>query len=258
MIDWEMFMIIAPIKTGKILTSQHTIFELLDKYLPEAAEKSVVAITSKIISLCEGRVSPVPGKTKDELVKQESDYYLDTEPGKYKYSFTLTQNTLIPMAGIDESNGNGQHVLWPQNPQKNADEIREYLRKKFNLKDIGVVITDSTCMPMRWGVIGIALSYSGFRAINDYTDKEDLFGRKLQVSMAAVANGLAATAVLAMGEGAEQTPIAVISDVPFVKFQGHSPTKKELELFYMKDKDEDLFAPFLNAVKWLPGKKGKL
>jgi F420-0:gamma-glutamyl ligase len=57
-----------------------------------------------------------------------------------------------------------------------------------------------------------------------------------------------------MGEGTEQTPIAVISDVPFVKFQQHNPTKEELEFFYIKNKEEDLFAPFLNAVKWHLGK----
>jgi F420-0:gamma-glutamyl ligase len=76
--------------------------------------------------------------------------------------------------------------------------------------------------------------------------------------MAAVANGLASASVLTMGEGSEQTPIAIISEVPFVKFQDRNPTKEELELFYLKDKDEDLFAPFLNAVKWLPGKRKKV
>jgi F420-0:gamma-glutamyl ligase len=250
-------MIIKPFKTGKILPSKMSIFELLDKYLLEVPEKSVVAITSKIISLCEGRVSPIPGPSKDELIKQEY-YYLATGRKKYKYSFTLTQNTLIPMAGIDESNANGQHVLWPKDPQKNANEVRKYLKHRFRLKEVGVVITDSTCMPMRWGVIGIALGYSGFKGINDYTGKKDLFGRPLQVSMAAVANGLASASVLTMGEGSEQTPIAIISEVPFVKFQDRNPTKEELELFYLKDKDEDLFAPFLNAVKWLPGKRKKV
>jgi F420-0:gamma-glutamyl ligase len=191
---------------------------------------------------------------KDKLVRSEADYYLPDEEIKPGFSFTIARNTLIPMAGIDESNGNGYYVLWPENPQKSANEIRKYLRDKFGLQNIGVVITDSTCMPMRWGVVGIALSYSGFRALNDYTKKKDLFGRTFEVSQAGVASGLAASAVAAMGEGAEQTPLAVISDVPFVQFQDKDPTQKELELFYLKDKDEDLFAPFLNAVKWQKGR----
>jgi F420-0:gamma-glutamyl ligase len=159
------------------------------------------------------------------------------------------------MAGIDESNGNGHYVLWPKDSQQTANEVRKHLKEKHGLKELGVVITDSTCIPLRWGVIGIALGYSGFKAINDYTKKQDLFGRPFEVSQAGVASGLASAAVLAMGEGTEQTPIAVITEASFVKFQGRNPTKEELEFFYIKNKDEDLFAPFLNSVGWKKGKK---
>jgi putative folate metabolism gamma-glutamate ligase len=247
-------MIVKPIKTAKILPNEQTIFELLDNYLPALEERSVLAITSKIISLCEGRVVPADEVSKNELVQQEADFYLPDANTNHGFRFTIIQNTLIPMAGIDESNGNGFHILWPSNPQKTTDGIREYLKNKFKLKNIGVVMTDSTCMPMRWGVIGIAMSYCGFKPLNDYTKQGDLFGRPFEVSQAGVASGLAAAAVLAMGEGAEQTPMTIISDVPFVQFQDRIPTKKELELFYLKNKKDDLFAPFLNAVKWQRGK----
>lgn len=248
-------MVVKPIKTDKILPNKQTIFELLDLYLPRLQERDIIAITSKVISLCEGRVVPLEEVNKKELVQKEADYYLPDSGAKYGYTFTLTQNTLIPAAGIDESNGSGFYVLWPADPQKTANDICHYLKKRDSLKELGVIITDSTCQPMRWGVIGIALAYSGFKAINDYTNTKDIFGRTLKISQAGVAMGLAASAVLAMGEGAEQTPLAVISDLPFVKFQQWDPSKEELELFYIKDKDEDLFAPFLNAVRWQKGKK---
>jgi F420-0:gamma-glutamyl ligase len=247
-------MIVKPVKTEKILPDDQTIFELLDRYLLKIEERDIIAITSKIISLCERRILPLKDLTKKKLAQQEADYYLPDAHAKHGYSFTITQNTLIPMAGIDESNGNGYYVLWPSNPQKTANEIRKYLQQRYNIKDIGVVITDSTCIPLRWGVIGIALAYSGFKAINDYTKSKDLFGRPFDVSQAGVALGLAGAAVVVMGEGTEQTPIAVISDVPFVQFQQRNPTKKELEFFYIKNKEDDLFAPFLSAVKWRKGK----
>jgi putative folate metabolism gamma-glutamate ligase len=247
-------MIVSPVKTAKILPNRLTIFELLDKYLPALEERNIIAVTSKIVSLCEGRVVSAEKIDKDKLMRAESDYYLPDVISNHGFSFTITQNTLIPMAGIDESNGGGYHVLWPENPQKTANEIRKYLRNKFGLKNLGVVITDSTCMPMRWGVVGIALSYSGFRALNDYTKQKDLFGRPFKVSQAGVASGLAAAAVVAMGEGAEQTPIAIISDLPLVQYQNRDPSQKELELFYLKNKDDDLFAPFLNAVNWQKGR----
>jgi putative folate metabolism gamma-glutamate ligase len=250
-------MIVKPIKTAKILPSEQTIYDLLDKYLPKLEEQSVVAVTSKIISLCEGRIVPFDSISKQELIKQESDYYLPPSSNKYDYNFSINQSTLASMGGIDESNGDGYYILWPENSQNTANEVRKYLKEKFNLKEIGVVITDSTCMPMRWGTVGNALGYSGFKALNNYIGKPDLFGRPFKVSQAGVAIGLAGSAVLAMGEGTEQTPIAIITDAAFVEFQDRNPTKEELELFYIKDKDDDLFVPFLNSVKWHEGRQSK-
>lgn len=247
-------MIVRPIKTKKILPGQQTILELLDLYLAELEERSVVAITSKIVSLCEGRVIPFDSISKQDLIRQESDYFLPPSSNKYDYNFSINQNTLTSMGGVDESNGDGYYILWPKDSQKSANEIRAYLKNKFNLQEVGIVITDSTCMPMRWGTLGNALGYSGFKALNSYVGRPDLFGRPFKVSQAGVAIGLAAAAVLAMGEGTEQTPLAVISDVPFVKFQQRNPAKSELEYFYIKNKEEDLFAPFLNSVKWQKGK----
>jgi putative folate metabolism gamma-glutamate ligase len=246
-------MVVTPIMTARVSPGEQTIFELLDLYLSDIKEQTAVAITSKIIALCDERSVVAGTADKSELIKKEADYYLSPETGKYNLQFTITQHTLIPSAGIDESNSGGHHVLWPRDAQAIANEICGYLKAKYDIKQLGVIITDSTCFPMRWGVVGIAVAYSGFRALNSYVGKPDLFGRPLKVSQAGVASALSASAVLAMGEGAEQTPIATITDVPFVKFQSRNPTKAELELFYIKNKDEDLFAPFLNSVKWKKG-----
>jgi len=56
-----------------------------------------------------------------------------------------------------------------------------------------------------------------------------------------------------MGEGKEQTPLAVIEDVPFVKFQNKNPSKKELKNFHINMED-DLYGPLLKSVKWIKGK----
>jgi putative folate metabolism gamma-glutamate ligase len=247
--------IVKPIKTAKILPAEKSIFNVLDESLPEIRENSVVAISSKVISLCEGddRVMPSHKIDRISLAQQEADYYLPEGSSKYEVMFTLYRNTLIPNAGIDESNTNGYHVLWPEDPQKTANAVRIYIKERFNLKNVGVIITDSTCTPLRWGTTGICIAHSGFCALNNYIGKPDVFGRKLQMSMANIAGDLAATAVMIMGEGAEQTPIATLSDIPFVEFQDRNPTKKELD-FLNIDPEDDLFAPFLNAVKWRKGK----
>jgi putative folate metabolism gamma-glutamate ligase len=251
-------MIVKPIKTAKILPEQQKIIELLDKYLPKLEEGSIVAISSKVVSLCEGgsRVLPASKVDKIDLAKQEADYYIPISSSKYRVMFTIHKNTLIPNAGIDESNTNGHHVLWPLDPQKTANEIRSFLKKKLGLSKIGVIITDSTCTPMRWGTSGIAIAHSGFKALNSYIGEPDIFGRKLQMSQANIAGDLATTAVMVMGEGSEQTPIVIIADVPFVKFQDRSPSKNELDFLKITPED-DLFAPFLNSVKWQKGKGNK-
>ena len=55
-----------------------------------------------------------------------------------------------------------------------------------------------------------------------------------------------------MGEGTERTPICVIEDVPFVEFQRRDPSLEELADLRIPPED-DLFAPFLNAVPWTNG-----
>jgi dihydrofolate synthase / folylpolyglutamate synthase len=247
---------VTPIKTRKVVPGSGSLKQLLDDYITDLPEKSVVAVTSKVVAIVEGRVAPIAGTDKEELIKHESDLYLPSALSKYKYHFTITNNTLISVAGIDESNSGGDYyVLWPKDPQKTANDIRAHLSSKFKLKNLGVIITDSTCMPLRWGTLGIALSYSGFAATNSYIGKPDLFDRPFKVSQSGVAIGLAAAAVLAMGEGTEQTPLAIIEDLPFVKFQGRDPTQAELEKFYITNYEDDLFAPFIQNVPWQKGRR---
>jgi len=249
---------VKAMKTDVVLAGKKSIYDLLDDFLPVLKERSIIVITSKIIALCEGRVVSVEGTNKEDLVKKQSDYFLPSSISKYHHHFTITRNTLAAVSGIDESNSGGNYyVLWPADAQKSANEIRIYLAKKFNLQELGVIVSDSTCMPMRWGTIGIPLSYSGFEATKNYIDSPDLFGKPFEVSRAGIALGLTAAAVVAMGEGAEQTPLAVISEADFVKFQPRNPTQDELENFYIANYKDDLFEPFLSAVNWQKGGRGQ-
>lgn len=245
---------VAALKTELITAGATTLLALLERVISDLDEGSVVAVTSKIVSLCEGSVIPCDQIDKEELVVRESDLYLPASLSKYGHHFTITNNTLIPMAGVDESNGDGQYVLWPKDAQATANQVRGWAKQKFGLSQIGVIITDSTCHPLRRGTNGIMLAYSGFRALNDYVGRPDLFGRPFTVSQADVAGGLAAAAVLQMGEGTEQTPIAILTELPFVHFQDRDPTAEELAAVIIP-LEEDLFAPFLTSVQWRTGSR---
>ena len=243
---------VTAVKTDKITPGAIELASLLDSAIETLREGSIIAITSKIVSLCENNVIPLKAIDKEELVVQESNLYLPANLSKYGHHFTITNNTLIPMAGVDESNGDDNYVLWPKDAQQTANQVRMHLKERFKLSKIGVIITDSTCHPLRRGTSGIMLAYSGFRALNNYIGKPDLFGRSFNVSQADIAGGLAASAVLQMGEGSEQTPIAILSDLQFVTFQNRDPSPEELKNVIIPLED-DLFFPFLSSVQWQKG-----
>ncbi|MDL2363027.1 MAG: coenzyme F420-0:L-glutamate ligase [Patescibacteria group bacterium] len=245
---------IISVETPPIVNDGTTIFQVLENALPIIEEGSIVAVTSKIVSICEGRIVPVEEIDKKELVIQQSDLYLPDTLSNYGFQFTVTNNTLIPMAGIDESNGEGYYILWPKDPQASANQIRKYLKELHSLQNVGVVITDSTCQPLRRGTTGISLAHSGFLALRNYIGEPDIFGRPLGVTQANIAGGLAAASVLAMGEGAEQTPLCVMTDLTTIVFQDHDPTQDELAETRIS-LQEDLFAPILAAVDWSKGKR---
>lgn len=243
---------IYPIKTHKITAGNISLIDVLSEYIIGLKEKSIIAITSKIISICEGNVIKFGNANKIDLIKKQAEYYLPPEKSKYNITLTIKRGLLVPTAGIDESNGNGFYILWPINPQKTANRVRLFLKKRFKLKHIGVLITDSKTTPLRWGTTGFALAHSGFRALNNYIGKPDIFGKHLHVTKANVMDALASAAVSVMGEGNEQTPIALIEDLPYIKFHDRNPTKSEISGLKIPLK-EDLYFPLLKGVKWEKG-----
>lgn len=235
-----------PVKPGTKL------LDLLDSCLPALGEGSIVVVTSKIISICEGRVVKNDGTvTKDELIKKESEQLVAKRLGQYDIYLTLKNNTLIANAGIDESNADGYFILWPKDPGKTAKGIWQHLKKKYKLKRLGVLVTDSYLAPLRWGTRGFGLSWCGFSPLKNYIGTPDVFGRNLRMTQASLLDGLAAAAVVVMGEGAEQTPLACITDAPVV-FQSRPPTQKEREALLIALAD-DIYSPILTAAPWKKG-----
>lgn len=243
---------VTSIKTP-IITQKNTLFHILDEAIPSLQEKSIVAVTSKIVAITQGRLVAIDNADKDELIKNEAAYFLPRSSNPYGVSLTITNGTLIATAGIDESNADGKYVLWPENPQKAANEIRAHIKERLALSDVGVIITDSKTTPLRWGVTAIAIGYSGFVPVKDYVGTEDLFGRKFAFEKMSIIDNLASAAAVVMGEGAESTPLAVITDLPFVQFVKNDPTKEELKSLRIT-MGEDLYGPLLKSVEWKKGR----
>lgn len=212
-------------------------------------EGDIVAISSKVVSIGEGRCVPIGSVDKERLVKNEADWHLKPKASKWRRIFTIARGALVGSSGIDESNGSGHYILFPEDPFKSARELRGWLRNNYGIEKLAVIITDSTSLPLRRGAVGFALSWDGIDPLRDYRGTKDLFGRTIEIEMANLIDSLAAAAVFEMGEGSEQTPIAVIRGVKSVTFKNRSKEKDQL----IVDPDNDLFAPILWRGGWRRG-----
>lgn len=247
---------IKVIKTRKFLPPKDDLWGLIRESVSELEENSVFCITSKVVSVGEGRCIPLETKlTKDQIVFEEAEYYIKRGENPGHRLHTITNGILVGSAGIDESNSNGYFILWPKDPDKSAKNIWEFLRREFKLKNLGVVITDSNAVPLKRGIVGHAISYWGFSNIKNYVGTKDLFGREFKYTRSNIPDSLAAFAVYLMGEGREQTPIVIFEDLPNIHFVSRQTDSKKKYTSWKVPIGEDLFRPFLKSVKWKKGEK---
>lgn len=255
-------MLITSYKT-KLVNSSDSILEVIKNAIPDVSERSIVVVSSKIVATCEGRFVPKNSQldtqaqraAKHELVKREADLYTDPHSSKYDLMLTIKDNWMFVNAGIDESNAQDQYLLWPKNPQAAANEIWQFLRDHYGVKEVGVTISDSSSMPLNWGVIGRAIAHCGFEPLKSYIGKPDLYGRLLKMEQVNVMQAVTAAGVLEMGEGNEQTPLAVVEEVRDIVFQDRPPTSDELASLKIELED-DAYAPILTKADWQQGGGG--
>jgi len=248
-------MIIKAVKTRALVPPQDDLLSVIKESVFEIKEGSIIVVTSKVVSIWQGKCIKIDDKIeKDSLIKKEADFYIDRKKvsSDYDVMLTIKNNILIPTSGIDESNANGYYILWPEKSFADAKEIYDFIKKEYKLEKLGVIISDSHTTPLRTGIMGIGLAYYGFNPLRDYRGKKDIFGRELKMSQTNIVDSLAAAAVYEMGEGSEQTPLAIIEDAGEIEFTEKDFSKKDpLEISI----NEDIYSPLLKAVKWKKGGK---
>ena len=213
---------------------------------PHIREGSILAITSKILSVAENRGVPMNSISKRELIEKDCDVFLcETSHG---VTLTIKEGLVIPSSGIDESNSEeGHYLLYPKSPYEAAKKIYDELSKKTGIQRFGIIITDSHTSALRKGVTGIALSHYGFKALRNLVGQPDLFGRKIKMTSVNVLDSLTVSAVLTMGEAAEACPLALIEyqQTEFTHGLSAEETKTEIQI----PLDEDLYGPLLTALQ---------
>ncbi len=216
---------LIPIKTRVLHPPQDNLFEVLDMYLTDVREGDVVLVTSKVVSIHEGRCLRIEDNDKSALIQKEAEYLLDAP---YRpYPLTVIHHAFISGAGIDESNGEGYYTLLPRDPYGSARLIFEYLRKRFKLVNVGVIITDSHSLPFRYGAMSVSIAHWGIEPVESHVGRPDLFGYIMKYSKTNIVDALSAAATLVSGECDEAQPVVIARNVPNLTFT-EKDTRKDL------------------------------
>jgi coenzyme F420-0:L-glutamate ligase/coenzyme F420-1:gamma-L-glutamate ligase len=217
------------------------------------ADGDVVVVAQKIVSKAEGRLVALTSVTpsaraqslaaevdKDprlvELILQES-----TEVVRHRKNVLVVAHrsgTVLANAGIDASNvgegdGDSHVLLLPEDCNWSCREIRRRLAERTGMA-IAVVINDSLGRAWRNGTVGTALGAAGLPALLDLAGTPDLFGRKLRTTEVGIADEIAATASLLMGQAGEGTPAVLLRGLELPVRDGSAQElirPREIDLF---------------------------
>ena len=88
---------IKSVKTRLVHASEMSLEDLMAESLPDTLEDgSVIAVSSKVVALCQGRVADKNSISKFDLIKQEADYYYKPNlMNQWEFNFTILNNTFL-------------------------------------------------------------------------------------------------------------------------------------------------------------------
>jgi coenzyme F420-0:L-glutamate ligase/coenzyme F420-1:gamma-L-glutamate ligase len=197
----------APSEGDVLLVCQKVVSKSENRFV-ELASVQVSARAQELAAIC-GKDPRVV-----EVVLRESTEVVRCAPRVLIVRHRL--GYVMANAGVDQSNipdSESRVLLLPIDPDGSAAALREALSRALAVAP-AVVITDTFGRPWRQGVCGTAIGASGIVALLDRRGEKDRFGRELQVTQVAIADGIAAAATLLMGEGAEGYPVVLARGLP--------------------------------------------
>lgn len=216
-------------------------------------EQDIFVVAQKVVSKAEGRyiyldeVLPSPrarelaravGKDPRlvEVILSEAEEVLRYRSGLIIVAHKL--GLVMANAGVDQSNvehhGSRERVLLlPRDPDASSANLKAALDRHFHVQ-LGVIISDSVGRPWRIGTVALAIGSAGLPAVQDLRGQDDLYGRALKTTQVGLADLIASSATLLMGECAEGTPIVLVRGVEW----SDRPTTASM---LIRSRQEDLF-----------------
>jgi coenzyme F420-0:L-glutamate ligase/coenzyme F420-1:gamma-L-glutamate ligase len=198
---------------------------------PGLAGGDILVITSKVVSKAEGRVVAME---REQAITRET---VRVVASRGQARIVETRHGLVlAAAGVDSSNTPpGTVALLPEDPDASARRIRAALRDRLGAAP-GVIITDTLGRPWRRGQTDTAIGVAGLVPLRDHRGEPDTFGVPLEVTLAAVADELAAAADLVKGKAAG-IPVAVVRGLAGLVTEEDGPGAKAL----IRPAAEDMF-----------------
>ncbi|WP_198410564.1 MULTISPECIES: coenzyme F420-0:L-glutamate ligase [unclassified Cryobacterium] len=169
----------------------------------------ILAVTSKIVSKAEGR--QMRAADREQAITDETVRVVATRafPGGMTRIVENRQGLVMAAAGVDASNTpDGFVLLLPVDPDASARALCTALHERTSLR-LGVLITDTVGRPWREGQTDIAIGAAGVTVLDDLRGTTDATGRRLDVTVAAVADEIAGAADLVKGK-TSGNPVAVV------------------------------------------------
>ena len=198
---------------------------------PELHDGDILVVTSKIVSKAEGRVVAT---SRDEAIDAET---VRVVARRGATTIAQTRHGLVlAAAGVDESNTSpGTVVLLPEDPDESARRLRKALHGRTGVR-VGIIVTDTMGRPWRAGQTDNAIGAAGVLPVRDYRGEADTFGNILEVTVAAVADEIAAAADLVKGKS-RQVPVAVVRGLAELVTDADGPGARAL----IRAAEEDMF-----------------
>jgi coenzyme F420-0:L-glutamate ligase / coenzyme F420-1:gamma-L-glutamate ligase len=168
----------------------------------------ILVVTSKIVSKAEGRVI----RADRERAIDDEAVRVVARRGQTRIVETR-HGLVLAAAGVDSSNtAPGTVVLLPEDPDGSARRLRKAVGERRGI-NVGVVVTDTMGRPWRVGQTDAAIGVAGVAPLRDHRGQPDTFGNQLEVTVAAVADEIAAAADL-VKEKTAQVPVAIVRGLP--------------------------------------------
>jgi coenzyme F420-0:L-glutamate ligase / coenzyme F420-1:gamma-L-glutamate ligase len=210
---------------------------------PGLLDGDILVVTSKVVSKAEGRVAAM---SREDAIAAETVRVVarrgTTTISQTRHGFVMAA------AGVDSSNTSpGTVVLLPEDPDDSARRLRKALRARQGVT-VGVVITDTFGRPWRAGQTDTAIGAAGVLPIRDHRGEPDAWGNILDVTMAAVADEIAAAGDLVKSKTL-QVPVAVVRGLGTLVTDGDGPGARAL----VRPASEDMFR--LGAADVLPARR---